>query len=369
MTASERYSPEPAMICDSPGGAVRKRSTWQRFSAETRNSINQALFAGGMPQESIALYSRWWQLETYLRSLLYVELRSAYGVDWSNHIGQGATSRQQMDEARKYMATADWEDPLSYLDIGKLFPRLEEHWDLVAPSLMDKETFLARKPELMAIRNRLGHLRRPHEDDLGRLQQTLRDLEKGAFTAYSSYNAYQRIDRETSDPVVDAWIHEEHRTAQRLINHARQQYEVGFNLYHSLRPYAQPPSPGSPVTGNPGSVWLATFNTITRDVDPAVLWRDSYLNKNSRELLIHMLVDYGSVTFTFPAVDDGARVADAIGESFDAVLLSLRSRNELSDLDVSETPLRDIRLDPRIQIASGWNIVDESTVPITIFSA
>ncbi|MFE3408667.1 hypothetical protein ACFXMT_10095 [Streptomyces mirabilis] len=348
---------------------MRKRSTWQRFSAETRHSINQALFSGGMPQETLALYSRWWQLETYLRSLLYVELRSSYGVDWTSHIGQGATSRQQMDEARKYMATADWEDPLSYLDIGKLFPQLEEHWDLVGPSLMDRETLLARKPELMAIRNRLGHLRRPHADDLSRLQQTLRDLEKGAFAAYSTYNSYWQIDRETSDPVVDAWVHEEHRTAQRLINHARQQYEVGFNLYHSLRPYAQPPNPGSPITGNPGSVWVATFNTLTRDVDPAVLWRDSYLNENSRELLIHMLVDYGSVTFTFPAVDDGARVADAIGESFDAILLSLRPRRELSDVELHEVPMRNIRLDPRIQVGSAWNHVDETMATMTMFGA
>lgn len=323
-----------------------------------------------MPQESLALYSRWWQLETYLRSLLYVELRAAHGVDWINHIGQGATSRRQRDEARNYMATADWEDPLSYLDISKLFPLLEEHWNLVGPSLMDKETLLARVPELMAIRHRLGHLRRPHADDLSRLQQTLRDLEKGAFTAYSSYNGHWHIDREVSDPVVESWIHEEHRTAQRLINHARQQYEVGFSLNHSLRPYAKPPNSGGPITGNSGSVWVATFNTLTRDVDPAALWRDSYLNINSRELLIHMLVDYGSVTFTFPAVDDGKRVADAIGESFDAVLLNAhRLRGESSLAELNEIAMRDIRLDPRIQIGSGWNIVDETTVPINIFGA
>lgn len=349
---------------------MRKRSTWQRFSAETRYSINQALFAGGMPQESLALYSRWWQLETYLRSLLYVELRAAYGVDWINHIGQGATSRRQKDEARNYMATADWEDPLSYLDIGKLFPLLEEHWDLVGPSLMDKETLLARASELMAIRHRLGHLRRPHADDLNRLQQTLRDLEKGAFAAYSSYNAYWQIDREVSDPVVEAWIHEEHRTAQRLINHARQQYEVAFSLDHSLRPYAKPPNAECPVTGNYGSVWVATFHTLTRDVNPAALWRDSYLNRNSRELLIHMLVGPGYVAFTFPAVDDGARVADAIGESFDAVLMNARRpQRETSDAERNEIAMRDIRLDPRIQIGSGWNHVEETMAPISIFGA
>jgi hypothetical protein len=35
----------------------------------------------------------------------------------------------------------------------------------------------------MRIRHRIGHVRRPHDDDLNRVEQALRDLEHGAFVA------------------------------------------------------------------------------------------------------------------------------------------------------------------------------------------
>ncbi|MEU9797913.1 hypothetical protein [Streptomyces sp. NPDC051000] len=348
---------------------MRARSTWQRFSSETKNAVESALFSDGMPQETLALYSRWWQLETYLRSLCYVELRSNHGINWATHIGEGATRRRQADESRDYMASADWEDPLSYLDVGKLFPLIENNWDLVGPSLMNREALLARVPELLAIRHRLGHLRRPHSDDLSRLEQTLRDLEKGAFTAYSTYNSDWDASRDVEDPVVAAWVREEHPTAQRLIDHARRQYDVPFQLSYSVRPYAARPKPGEPITGHPGAIWKATFYTLTRDVQTATLWRDSYLSRNVRELVIHMLVNTGRISFTFPAVDDGLRISDAIGEAFDAVLLCSRPSREVSERSLYETPMRSIHLDPRIQTASGWNIVDDSAVPISIFGA
>ncbi|MFF8995030.1 hypothetical protein ACF09H_34910 [Streptomyces sp. NPDC014983] len=348
---------------------MRARSTWQRFSFSTKASIDQALYASRMPEETLALYSRWWQLETYLRSLLYVELRSFHGVEWVNHIGQSATTRQQRDESLKYMATADWEDPLSYLDVGKLFPLLEANWPLVEPSLMNKEILMARTSELLAIRHRLGHLRRPHSDDLNRLEQTLRDLEKGAFSAYASYNREFYPDPNLADPVVAAWVREEHETAQRLIQHADRQYDVLFRLSYTVRPYATAPAAGDPISGQTGLLWKATYHLRTRETRPSSLWRDSYLNRNARQLLLHMLLDGGSVAFTFPAVDDSKRVSDAIGEAFDAVLLNLRPRRERSERELSETPMRSIQLDPRIEMNSGWTIVDDTTVPITIFGA
>jgi len=38
--------------------------------------------AGGMPGQSLALYARWWQLETWLHDLAYVELRALRGIAW-----------------------------------------------------------------------------------------------------------------------------------------------------------------------------------------------------------------------------------------------------------------------------------------------
>src|SRR3712207_5206205 len=41
---------------------------------------------GVLPARSVALYARWWQLETWLRELIYVELRALYGSTWDNAV-------------------------------------------------------------------------------------------------------------------------------------------------------------------------------------------------------------------------------------------------------------------------------------------
>lgn len=37
----------------------------------------------GVDEEALVLYGRWWQLETWLREVAYLELRSKYGVKWT----------------------------------------------------------------------------------------------------------------------------------------------------------------------------------------------------------------------------------------------------------------------------------------------
>jgi hypothetical protein len=53
----------------------------------------------GVPGYASALHARWWQLETWLRSLAYVELRSKFGSDWTKQISQKAL-RYAKNEAR-----------------------------------------------------------------------------------------------------------------------------------------------------------------------------------------------------------------------------------------------------------------------------
>jgi hypothetical protein len=73
-------------------------------------------------------------------------------------------------------------------------------------------------------------------------------------------------------------------------------------------------------------------------------------------------------------VDDGAQIADAIGTVFDAVLLASSYRFFSSGLEASiqeDEAWRDRarRIDYRVLCRTGWNIVDESTLPITNFGA
>ncbi|MBV9142357.1 MAG: hypothetical protein JO115_15835 [Pseudonocardiales bacterium] len=182
-------------------------STWDRLPGDVANTLSAVLNSGDIPPRALALYARWWQLETWLRTLTYVELRSRDGLDWGSNLDPQAESRRRKDKQYEYMASPDWDDPLAYLDASRLLQLIDDNWKLFEPVLPTREVWAGRKAELLSIRNRIGHRRRPHRDDLRKLEQTLRDLEHGAFQAVTAYNRLWDIDRlDQADPIV-SWSH------------------------------------------------------------------------------------------------------------------------------------------------------------------
>jgi len=71
----------------------------------------------GVPGYASALHARWWQLETWLRSLAYVELRSKFGSSWTGRISQKALRYAQNEARLAYMPSPDAELLLAYLDV------------------------------------------------------------------------------------------------------------------------------------------------------------------------------------------------------------------------------------------------------------
>jgi Swt1-like HEPN len=163
-------------------------SDWQKLSDQVQRALSAAWNNSGMPAAASALYSRWWQLETWLRSLVYLELRSAKGSAWADVLPVNSADRQQKDEEYRHMRTPDAQDQLAYLDAGPLMQLTHDQWQLFRLYLPAQKIWAGRIEELKAIRNRIGHCRKPHGDDLDRLEQTLRDLDGGAFLATSSFN-------------------------------------------------------------------------------------------------------------------------------------------------------------------------------------
>jgi hypothetical protein len=105
-----------------------------------------------------------------------------------------------------------------------------------------------------------------------------------------------------------------------------------------------------------------------RTVDARELWNDTAM-RSVRPLLVHLEVDDPwRVGFTFAAVDDAQAVSDAVGAAFDAVLTVSR-RGGLEDDHVEQWRARALGVDFRVKSNTGWNIVDETTVPITNFGA
>jgi hypothetical protein len=323
----------------------------------------------GVPAEALVLYGRWWQLETWLRQLIYVELRARDGVKWAAALPPKAEERETKDRRHGYMATPDAQARLAYLDFSPLLDLLETQWSLFADSLIDPEVWSGRAVELRNIRNRIGHCRRPHSDDLARLEQTLRDLDPGAFRAVAAFNRLYQPEGDLDDPVVEAWVQDQHDDAYRLVGHAARQYDVRFVLRFSCRPWAEPPPEGRPVTGKVGYLWHASWYVGSGFVDLRKFWEDNYLIRH-RDLIVFVCANGpASIEVSFAAVDDPHTISDAIGNCFDALLSNQQRRGTVSDHIWESWVERYADLDPRVQVNSPWPIIDDTTVPVSMFGA
>jgi hypothetical protein len=357
-------SPRPA---DTSFQAGTDSLTWgyeEPWLGERAESALHAVIPGVMDDTSAALYARWWQLECWLRSLTYVELRAMHGTSWLDAV-KAANGRLAQDAVYTHMAGPDSDNPLAYLDYSQLIDVIERFWDQIGYAIFERKSWQGRQVELNRIRHRIGHMRRPHADDLGRIEQVLRDLELGTFTALSTYNDREVPDAAMySDAVTRGWVKGEHDDAQRLIGHAMDQYETRLMVRTSAREWAEK-SPTA-IAGTRGHLWHADFFKRGRGIDVAALWRDVEESDVGR-LLVHMEAHSGHhVGFTFSAVDDDVAIADAIGSAFDYVLMNVDHTDGRQGAAWSRR-MRD--LDFRIVSGDGWTIVYETTVPISNFGA
>src|SRR5215207_6859981 len=152
------------------------------------------LIDSGFSRETLALYGRWWQLETWLRELVYTEVRAERGSGWEAALGQQTATRAERDELNRYMASADRGDLLAFLDVGLLFKIIDDRWELFKPCLPPRVRWLGMADELQAVRHRIAHVRRPHRDDLARVEQALRDLDDGARVFHAAYAASRKVE-------------------------------------------------------------------------------------------------------------------------------------------------------------------------------
>lgn len=364
-------SPKPA-----PQGEVRTNeavdTTWARLSSGERAALSAA-WRGHVPPAASAIHARWWQLETWLRSLVYVELRSRYGADWVQYLpARAAKTRARDANSHRYMSTPDATDHLAYLDVGELFPIISDNWELFEPSLLDKPVWDGRVEELNKIRRRIAHCRRPHADDLNRLEQTLRDIDGGAYQAMAAYNRRDTPHRELDDPLVRLWVRGE-ASGFGIVEHARRQYDTNFSLQCSRRPWAETLADGSPISGTVGWLWHACwYGARIRDLGD--WWRDGYLDLDQwRDLIVYVCADPFSIEVSFAACDDPVAIAEGIEHCFQPVL-----QHQIRGVPASlarweaETEAWNAHaadLDPRVQVNAGWNVLDDTTFPVTVFSA
>lgn len=138
-----------------------------------------------LPKRVLHTYARLWQLETWLRRMVYVELRAAKGNAWLSELC--GDSHRQRDLSLTHMPTPE-RDLLSYMQLPSLCKVIEKNWELFGCYLPPKSIWMGKLEEIIQIRHRVAHFRKGHVDDLNRVRQFLRDIDHGAWVFCTSYN-------------------------------------------------------------------------------------------------------------------------------------------------------------------------------------
>jgi hypothetical protein len=259
----------------------------------------------GVPAEALPVYARWWQIETWLRTLVRIELCASKGSAWAGNEAKKALERELRDD---YMASPDSEDYLSQLTTGALLDIIDGSYQLFEPSLFrNREKWQPRARETNAIRRRVAHCRRPHSDDLSRLEQLLRDLEPGARRAVNAYNDTSIPDENLNDQVIRDWVKLERLDAKRLVPHGRDNKGIDFRLEYSIRPWAKWPRPGARISGRRGAIWHMTALLRERYLPIEEYWMDDYVQRAADQVIHILSFDPYHVRVTIPAKNPAAK--------------------------------------------------------------
>ncbi|MBK1969756.1 hypothetical protein JIX59_10440 [Brevundimonas diminuta] len=266
-----------------------------------------------VPERALRLYARLWQFETWLRTIVYVELRALHGDGWSASL-RGDTRPFDADKRLTHMPTREM-NALSYVQLSQLMTLIEEHWDCFALYLPPKSLWDAKLKEVLQIRHRIAHFRAGHADDHARVLQLLRDVDHGFWTFCTSYNDGRPVLPPDRDPVTKHFIgldplpwgeFEPNQWARIGVVDRSEVVNVLVNVLR--RPWAKDVDT---VDCAPGRI----YDILLRGGDRRVLDYRSLLErtKATHDRLVHIALDTGgAVRLTIPAVLGSAAVIELV---------------------------------------------------------
>jgi hypothetical protein len=189
----------------------------------------------------------------------------------------------------------------------------------------------------------------------------------GAFVATSAFNTQWIAEEHWEDEVTDGWLRRTHEAADRLIEHAKLQYDTSFHLRYSHRPWTDSPQGTTTITGFPGYIWHASwYFRGGRPFDLAGFWRNI---EHLHDLVFLVCSDGPSaLSVSFAAKEDPTAVSDAIGHCFDSALMNLGRGPKDNGFNAWRSRYAD--LDSRVHVSTPWSSVEESMRGhISIFAA
>jgi hypothetical protein len=254
-----------------------------------------------------------------------------------------------------------------YTDVSRLFDLVEHYWKECRHGIgMPLDVWKGRRYELEQIRHRKAHCRRPHRDDVDRIEQTLRDLEPAASKTLRLYVDWTEVNPDLDDPVVRDWIGRDHEKSH-LVEHGFKNKGIDFHLAVSARPWAD--REATIVSGTPGYWWVlwVVLHDQHMFIDDFV--RESAV-RSSLPLIGHIIQPSDHFLYvTFPSVGNATDISDAIARCFEAVFYA--TTYGVNDRPGVRHPWRRAELDPRVDAQGLLSVLSDLNLddPISIFSS
>lgn len=289
--------------------------------------------AAGVPDRALRTYARLWQFETWLRRMVYVELRAKLGDGWADGLPECPGS-MKADKRLRHMPTPEM-NALSYSQLSKLLELIGDHWECFDPYLPPPDLWKAKLTEVSQIRHRIAHFRQGHADDYVRLLQFLRDVDQGFWSFCTSYNNLQPVLPQSDDPVTEHFLdldplpYGEFKSGHwARVGFVDKSQVIAMTVHVLRRPWAEPVRP---VAGVPG--YLYDFSLRANDGRrfdyEALLERTERLHPH----LVHIGLDQfeQSLRLTIPAVLGAEAIIKLLEEMLEAARGAVsRGRNPVA---------------------------------------
>jgi hypothetical protein len=212
-----------------------------------------------VPRDNLLVYSRIFQLESWLREMVYLELYAAFGSEWEaeyeRRVGnkaRRARGSRDRDKRLSHMRTKE-ERVLAYADIGDLFTVIYDDSQrrvdpIFAAFFPPGEVLGSKLQEILFIRLRTMHCRTLHRSDHDRLVQFLKDVDQGFWHWCTSYNGSRIPNLAAIEDVVGKrFLERDPRPMTRVPDGSVRTSAggrvhddpVGMRLEYSARPCAQ----------------------------------------------------------------------------------------------------------------------------------
>ena len=283
-------------------------------------------------REQVRLFVRLHQLETWIREMVYMEMKCNFADAWWAKC-EGALRRagrnrfparkaMGKDKQHSHMATPE-NDPLWFTTLDATLAILFDRylWSLFTPCLTTKTLVQAKFDELKPVRNRTAHARAIHPDDLRRVENILSDLDSGFWKFCTSYNHVRPfIANRQSDPVFrhfadrmgGGYVEVRSGVWAEVANRVGMVMDMG--LGYSIRPFSAGPRSERSARGRATFSVAHSTGRCFRTAD--VLTRTEGLHGSL--LYIHIDSMEAMITVTIPSKTSTRTVIEILEQFYDA---------------------------------------------------